>query len=174
MLENTCINRETTNNVSSVSSNVVVRTKNAETNYYVTSNDSFESKPYIIILPNDINIFRDINISAESIPVESQRELISLFIVKFQRIILRNRELLNHSGNFPPLLMHSLSDGSILIEWIFPDFRIGFSFELIKEESSWYLVANKHLKEISSSGLLDFTEIDELLINLLNFATSNL
>lgn len=145
-----------------------------ESNRNVTSSDVIDHLPYINILPTDINIFRHININRVTIPSDSQREIITHFVIVFQNIILQNRMILQDSGNFPPLLMHSLNDGSVLIEWIYPDFRIGFSFESNIKESSWYLVSNKHLNEISSSGLLDISEIDVLITFLLRFITSNI
>lgn len=140
----------------------------------VTSSEVLDNQPYINILPNDINIFRNINISEKTIPSELQRDIITRFIAVFQNLILKNRMILQNSGNFPPLVLQNLHDGSVLIEWIYPDFRIGFSFESNIKESSWYLVSNKHLKEVSSSGLLDISEVEGLLIYLLHFIISNI
>ena len=45
----------------------------------------------------------------------------------------------------PSLHAVNVEDGSTLIEWIFDDFRIGFSVEKESDESSWYLVASKKM-----------------------------
>lgn len=45
-------------------------------------------------------------------------------------------------------------DGSILVEWIDHDFRVGFSIERILSESSWYVVSNSTLGNISECGYL--------------------
>ncbi len=58
------------------------------------------------------------------------------------------------------------SDEAILLEWIFKEYRIGFSFEEIISESGWYLVTNKGLGEISASG---FLTDDDLVLWLMNF-----
>lgn len=43
-------------------------------------------------------------------------------------------------------------DKSVLLEWIFSDFRIGFNVDSNVNESSWYLVTKKLLGEIQASG----------------------
>ena len=55
-------------------------------------------------------------------------------------------------GRLPQLHAFAVQDGSILIEWIFDDFRVGFSIEPIPSESSWYLVSNAKLRDISVAG----------------------
>jgi len=45
-------------------------------------------------------------------------------------------------GHLPPLRAFNVDDGSVLIEWIFGDFRIGFGIEPNSEDSGWYLVSN--------------------------------
>jgi len=76
-------------------------------------------------------------------------------------------------GYLPPLQAFNVDDGSVLIEWIFSDFRIGFSIEPNPEDSGWYLVSNKNLGEISASGYTSNIDIKTLVLWLLNFALSN-
>ena len=64
-------------------------------------------------------------------------------------------------------------DNSILIEWIFNDYRVGFNIETKNEESGWYLVTNRELGEISASGSIHNIEIKTILLWLLNFVISN-
>lgn len=73
----------------------------------------------------------------------------------------------------PPLHAFNVEDGSVLIEWIFPDFRIGFTVESDPEESGWYLVSDKKLGEISASGYISNMNIERLILWLLNFILSN-
>jgi len=65
----------------------------------------------------------------------------------------------------------SSEDESILIEWIFSNFRIGFSIEPNSKDSSWYLVTKKELGEISASGLISEKDVDVkiLVLWLLSF-----
>ena len=93
-------------------------------------------------------------------------------------IIQKTIFLFKHAGfdlsNVPPLHTINVDDGSVLIEWIFNDFRIGFSIEPNKEDSSWYLVSNKKLGEINISGYISTNiDIEMLISKLINFIISN-
>ena len=73
----------------------------------------------------------------------------------------------------PPIRAFNNEDGSVLIEWIFTDFRIGFSIETNIEESGWYLVSKRKLGEISASGHIENTNIKNIIVWLLNFVISH-
>jgi hypothetical protein len=74
----------------------------------------------------------------------------------------------------PPLRAFHLSDESFLLDWIFLDFRIGFSFEPDHNESGWYLVTNKNLGEIGMSGYLsEIGDMTSFIFWLLSFVRSN-
>ena len=74
-------------------------------------------------------------------------------------------------ARLPQLHAFSVQDGSILIEWIFDDFRVGFSIEPIPSESSWYLVSNAKLGDISVAGDISqhASETQILMLTLLTF-----
>lgn len=56
--------------------------------------------------------------------------------------------------HLPELYPVKVDDGSFLIEWIFEDFRIGFSIEPEIEESSWYLVSKNSLGATNAEGII--------------------
>ena len=74
-------------------------------------------------------------------------------------------------GHLPQLHAFAVQDGSILIEWIFDDFRVGFSIEPILSESSWYLVSNAKLRDINVAGDIsqDEFETQNLILKILTF-----
>ena len=74
----------------------------------------------------------------------------------------------------PILQLFHVDDGSILIEWIFSDFRIGFSIEPNFEESSWYLVSKKNMGGINASGNLENMDIKSLFLWLFYFVALHL
>ena len=78
-------------------------------------------------------------------------------------------------GHLPDLRAFDVQDGSMLIEWIFDDFRVGFSIEPASDESSWYLVSNSKLGEISASGYVSQGDPENisLILWLLNFVISH-
>lgn len=78
-------------------------------------------------------------------------------------------------GHLPRLHTFDLEDGSLLIEWIFDDFRIGFGVEPTPSESSWYLVSNARLENINQAGDIPQNELEtqDLMLRLVNFVVSN-
>lgn len=93
---------------------------------------------------------------------------------KARQLLLKLLELV---GRFrmlsAPLRAFNADDGSILIEWIFHNFRIGFTIEPKQEESGWYLVSNKELGEIHAYGYLSGMDNRKLLAWLFGFVMTN-
>jgi hypothetical protein len=103
---------------------------------------------------------------------EKQRDVLN-FLLSIQNALLINRFTLDKIGSLPPLRISLNEDDSVLIEWIFRDFRIGFSIEKDRTQSNWYLVSNKNLNQVDLSGLLSSQDIGELLTSLIAFVLSN-
>ena len=76
-------------------------------------------------------------------------------------------------GNFPPIDASLVEDGSILLEWIFDNFRIGFNIEEEPTRSSWYVVSNNELNGTSASGFIMEKDFNGTVLWLLNFASIN-
>lgn len=98
-----------------------------------------------------------------------------------KRILLVIQDTLWSFGQFhlglsslPNIRAFNVEDGSLLLEWKFSDFRIGFSFEPDLQESGWYLVTNRKLGEISASGYITTIDPKMLVVWLFNFIFSNL
>jgi hypothetical protein len=72
----------------------------------------------------------------------------------------------------PPLRASLPEDGSVSLEWISPDFRLGFNIEPNPDDSSWYIVTSKRLGEIGAYGFLSGLN-SRGLIYLLNFVLAN-
>jgi hypothetical protein len=99
---------------------------------------------------------------------EQTERLLSILGQMMQAIKKERPEL----SDIPPLHAHIDEDGSVLIEWIFPDFRAGFNIEPSPEDSGWHLVSNKKISEIAMSGAL--ANIYERVTLLLNFILANI
>ena len=132
-----------------------------------------QTASHFLPLPIDHNIIRPAwkimwQIKNQKIANEARRvlELIQETIATFQHLRF-------DLGYLPELQAFKVDDGSILIEWIFDDFRIGFSIEPDVQESSWYLVSSKNLGEISASGYISGTDIKNLILWLINFVISH-
>jgi hypothetical protein len=73
----------------------------------------------------------------------------------------------------PAIRAFENEDGSVIIEWIFKDYRIGFGIEVDPSDSGWYLVTKRELGEISASGHTSNTNIRNTILWLLNFIVSH-
>lgn len=101
--------------------------------------------------------------------VEEARKI--LFLI--QKVIKKFQQFGLELSYLPQIHAFSVDDGSILLEWIFPDFRIGFSIEQNNSESGWYLVTRKKLGEISASGNLADVDTQGVVIWLIDFVLAN-
>lgn len=66
-------------------------------------------------------------------------------------------------SGFKPIYGFSGEDGSFLIEWIYEDFRVGFSIESDQKDSSWYLVSRENVGGIRASGFLDTLNLGKII-----------
>lgn len=138
-----------------------------------TTGPTGEVSTYFQTFPHDYNIFREVSLNESHIPNEEVRKTTTEFLSTFERIISLNRNRVENSGYLPPLTIRYLEDNSVLMEWIFKDFRAGFSIEPIQRESSWYLVSNQNLNEASYGGELDSSNAEPLISNVLSFVLEN-
>lgn len=93
------------------------------------------------------------------------REMLTSIQDKIDTLIKYKIDLLT----LPKIRAFNVDDGSILLEWIFNDFRVGFSIEQIESESSWYLVSNEKYGETNASGFISENNFDNILLWLINF-----
>ena len=66
------------------------------------------------------------------------------------------------TAGLPPLRLVLLEDSSYLLEWIFEDRRLGFSFETDPKDSGWYFVFSAASSERYESGTMDQLEMGRL------------
>ena len=119
--------------------------------------------------PDPVSNARKIIEEIENSAVAQQLEGLLLTIRGMIEIAKRERP---DVGDIPPLHAYVDEDGSALLEWIFPDFRVGFNLEPNPSDSGWHLVSNKKLDEITASGQL--TSIDAIIPILLDFILPNM
>ena len=93
------------------------------------------------------------------------REMLTSIQDKIDTLIKNKIDL----PSLPKIWAFNVDDGSILLEWIFNDFRVGFNIEQIESESSWYLVSNEKYGETNASGFISKNNFDNILLWLINF-----
>lgn len=99
--------------------------------------------------------------------VEQTESLLSAIHWMIQQTSIRTEG----SNDIPPLRGHIEDDGSVLLEWIFPDFRMGFNIEPSPGDSGWHLVMNKKRGNFTASGPL--TDKLNILLTLVSLIVSN-
>jgi len=90
-------------------------------------------------------------------------------LLVIQETIIDLQHLNFDLGYLPQLHAFNVDDDSVLIEWIFDDFRIGFSIESESKDSSWYLVSNANSGEMAASGYISRIDIKTMALWLINF-----
>jgi hypothetical protein len=129
--------------------------------------------PYAHTLPKDFEFFQEVISGLSGLQDDHVREMTSRLLFSFQRVLTINRRAAESPAYLPPLRFRPLDEDGVLIEWIFKDFRIGFSIEPQNGESTWYLVSNQNLEEVSKSGPLDPEAMERVLSELFSFVVSN-
>jgi len=127
---------------------------------------------YSIDLPDKLNIFKNI-LNLSNIKDETVKTQISFFVEKFKITIFKNKLNINSIGGLPPLKLNILDDGSVLIEWIFKDFRIGFSFEIKESESGWSITSSQEFNNKNAYGDLSSLNMEDVLENILSIVLVN-
>lgn len=74
---------------------------------------------------------------------------------------------------FPSLRTHRADDGSVLLEWSLPKFRLGFSIDEDPSQSSWFLVTTEELGGISAAGHLSEHDLSAIAWLFANFLASH-
>jgi len=118
---------------------------------------------------NPVKQARHIISQIENTDVAKQVDRLLSFINMI--IIAKEQEGVDLSS-IPPLHAYVEGDGAVSIEWIFPDFRIGFNIEPNPDDSGWHLVAGKELRDKTESGQLG--DMVRVVVHLFTFIFSNI
>lgn len=65
--------------------------------------------------------------------------------------------------NIPEIQLLEQDDGSLLLEWILKDGRIGFNLESDSVESGWYIISKRKDPEIQEWGFLNTLDIERIM-----------
>ncbi len=126
---------------------------------------------YKVALPQNLDIFNTVESALGKIEDRQMKSNIEDFIIKFKACL---SQLKNIDNNLSKLNISFMDDGSVVIEWIYNYFRIGFAFEKNEEESSYYVVIeDQEGTLITKTGLLKKDETIELIPELINFVLEN-
>jgi hypothetical protein len=128
-----------------------------------------QSKNYFSLLPEySILLSKAWEVGSKAKNPSVAKQARSLILV-LQNTINAFEKLGFEVGTAPSLKAYEAEDESILIEWIYPNFRIGFTIEPNPRESGWYLVANEKIGNRRASGHLLWSNLEKNFLWLLNF-----
>lgn len=128
-------------------------------------NFPFISEKYVRTDIANINVFAKIRKNFNKIKNKTLQTRIMFFIKSFGNIL----SYFNVTDIPLPSILITIEEDSVFLEWIFMDFRIGFTFCECEEESMWYLVSNKKLDELTVSGSLMETDYYAIIEKLISF-----
>jgi hypothetical protein len=151
---------------------ITISTSNETANSTLFEN-SYLSQDYFHALPNNINIFSKAKKNLDKISNPGVEKFTIKFIHLFERLLIDTVNKMKTSNYLPPMPMKPEEDGSVFFEWIFKDFRIGFSIEVNIEESYWYLITNKNLEEFNVSGELKANELNFTISKIIKYVVEN-
>lgn len=127
---------------------------------------------YHQVLPQNLDIFNDVKKKIGEIKDELIKKQITNFFVIFQNMCL-NIFSSESISNYLSKLYLSILDDSVIIEWNYDNFRIGYVFEQDATKSSYYRVMNDSItgKFESCSQLLN-NNYSDIIFNSINFVLS--
>jgi len=130
-------------------------------------------KPQYIPLPRESGLIKSAWVSirqSENINTKDQARDLLLLI---QDILSDLQQYGFNIGYLPKIYAFNIDDGSILLEWIFKDYRLGFTVEPNPQDSGWYLVTTEKLSNISASGYIIKDNFRTDVLWLLNYIISH-
>ena len=152
---------------------MLTREEAARSADWITAGSPDPFSNYLMAFPSGVNVLQQSDVAQTEGRDARVAEDARRFVAEFQAVIQQYRHSLGNAHSFPPLRFDWLDDGSLLIEWIFRDFRAGFALEVDQSQSSWYLVSNRNLGEQNISGLLEMKVLFPLLAAVVDYAASN-
>ena len=119
-------------------------------------------------------LFNEINMKFNKIENNNIKQIIKKICIVLEKNINKYSNFEESIDLLSPLKINEIEETSILIEWIFKNYRIGFVIDKKIDESSWYFVSNKELNGMNISGDLNEKNIDQIVEVLLNVVMRNI
>ncbi|HPJ82086.1 MAG TPA: hypothetical protein PL103_07715 [Saccharofermentans sp.] len=129
-------------------------------------------RKYLPYTSSALNVFENVNEGISSIENPDVKRFVVELMAEFLGVLAglaKSEETLV----LPSIVMIVNDDKSVLLEWIFTDFRIGFLIYEATDRSVWYIVTNQNLEEFSKTGYLTHTSLRSTLDFLLQYALRN-
>lgn len=147
-----------------------ITNKNAKIN--ITGTGELHTS-YSVAFPSNFDVFDGINVKLQEVDDEEVSQNTEQFINKFNSELQRINSYYDFQNALPRFSLLHDDDGSVCLEWPFPDYRIGFVIDKNIDESSWFLVANKKMEELWTSGQLNIEKPEMPIRKILKYVLEN-
>lgn len=127
---------------------------------------------YFYDMPDNIKVFSNVIEYLSNIDSKNIKGFITELIKSFQEVLIKEyneKYIYNHL----PKMKIEEQDDSIFLEWIFKDFRIGFSIEDEIDESTWYIITNVNLEEFTKSGYINKKNYCDIVFKIIKYVLEN-
>jgi hypothetical protein len=114
-------------------------------------------------------VMKALSETKNTVLVAGVREVIRTIIGLLLQLNRSNLEI----GNLPPLIGANLEDGTFLMEWLWPNYRVGFIIDPNPKDSIWYLIKRGESSDSNLSGGLNSREGREALSQLISYVALN-
>lgn len=108
-------------------------------------------KEYIDTLPMNLDVFSKVEAHIGEIDDQAIQKVIIQFVTRFNYVLKDLADSRVVYNALPPLSL-DIDEDTAFLEWIFKDFRIGFSLHKNEDQSTWFLITNRNLEEITVFG----------------------
>lgn len=123
-----------------------------------TTSSFASTDPYGTVLPSNLNVFSNLAASIaeleDTVVAEQVRRVLSCLYLSLQRA--SRRKTINNYLSRINLIQQG--DKAALVEWSFQDFRVGFTLEPEKKESSYFVVSQD---KSAGSFMADTQKLDD-------------
>lgn len=127
------------------------------------------------VLPTSIDLFSQSKLNLNKIDDERTKKNVILILYQIIRSIIKKDEMDTIHAVLSKLELSYLEDKSVIIEWIFCNFRAGFTIEPNLNDSATYIVVDNRENRLfqSASQLMDESNYEQLIDEVIDFVTRN-
>lgn len=124
---------------------------------------------YINLISKNLHVLQDVLVKSKNIENKELKKNVFDFIFCFISLLNKKEDI---SNNLTPLNI-AIEDDSVFLEWAFRDFRIGFTIMENEKDSMWFLISNKNLREKTYSEMLQRSDYQQVIANVLKYVLEN-
>lgn len=127
-----------------------------------TTSSFASTDPYGTVLPSNLNVFSSLTASIAALEDAAVAEQVKHVLTNLYLSLQRASRRKSINNYLSRINLIQQSDKAALLEWSFQDFRVGFTLEPNKNESSYFVVSQD---KIAGSFMADTQKLDDGISN---------